>query len=94
MGCCLLAIIGALWPRLALLGVWILRPDIPGKEFPNTLYPVLGFIFLPTTTLAYELVKHFNGGVIDGVGLVILVLALLHDIGHVGAGMRRRRAVK
>ncbi len=93
MGCCLFAILSALWPRVILLAIWFLWPAVPKAAFQSELYPLLGFIFVPTTTLAYELIKYNNGGAIDGWWLILLALAFLHDIGHVGAGMRRKRVV-
>jgi len=92
MGCCLVAILGALWPRVTLILIWLLNPAVPQAAFQTSVYPMLGFIFLPATTLVYELAKYFHGGSLDGFWLLLLALAFLHDIGHVGAGLRRRRA--
>ncbi len=90
MGCCLMAIVGALWPRIALVVIWLFYSRVPHTAFHSTLWPVLGFIFLPTTTLAYELIKY-NWGIVDSpLSLIIMGLALLHDVGHLG-GFRRKR---
>jgi hypothetical protein len=92
MGCCFFAIIGALWPRLALIFIWLFKPAIPNAAFHTTLYPVLGLIFLPTTTLTYELIKYYHPShSIDNGYLLFLALAFLYDLGHVGLGMRGRK---
>ena len=79
MGCCLAALIGALWPRVVLICLWFM--DIPGRVFHTMLWPLLGFIFLPTTTLAYELIK-FKVGSIDNPWIILLAMAFLHDLGQ------------
>ena len=92
MGCCFFAIIGALWPRVALVCVWFFNVEIPQKAFATQLWPVLGFFFLPTTTLAYELIKWYHPThQVDNEWLALLAVAFLYDLGHVGLGMRRRK---
>jgi hypothetical protein len=57
--------------------------------FPSTLWPILGFIFLPTTLLWYTAVQHWFQGQWTLWPIVGLVLALMIDISP--AGGRRRR---
>jgi hypothetical protein len=52
---CLFAILAATFPRLALLLVWLFTP-IVNNAFGGWIVPLLGFIFLPFTTLMYALV--------------------------------------
>jgi hypothetical protein len=89
MGCCLLAIFGAVWPRLALAYLYFFT-GIPARVFKTTLWPLLGFVFLPTTTLAYELCVNHWGSAENIWSMVIIIVALLHDVGHLG-GFRKRR---
>ena len=89
---CLLAMFGGLFPRLALLIVWIARPALVGAAFNTFLWPLLGIIFLPFTTLIYVIVYT------PGVGLVgfdwfWVILAVLLDISHWGAGYTQRDQV-
>ena len=91
MGCCLIGCLGALWPRVTLVLIWIFARVIPEQAFTTSLWPLLGFFFLPTTTLAYELCRYYLHGVDNPWSLVILALAFLHDIGHLGAGARGAR---
>src|SRR3954465_8905797 len=53
---CLFALLGGLFPRLALLIVWIARPALVAAAFNTFLLPLLGFIFLPFATLIYVIV--------------------------------------
>ena len=92
MGCCLFAVIGAIWPRLALIFIYC-ATTIPQHVFKTTLYPLLGFFFLPTTTLAYELCVQFIGPLEGNPwGLILVVVAFLHDLTQLGVlrGGRKR----
>lgn len=93
MGCCLFAIIGTLWPRLALIGIWLFAPHIPATAFQTIRWPLLGFFFLPTTTFAYELIKYNWGSIDSPGGLIFMALAFLYDIGHLGGFRRRKRTI-
>ncbi|MCL5407227.1 MAG: hypothetical protein M1429_01900 [Patescibacteria group bacterium] len=57
---CLFAIIGAFAPRLAFILLWIFTPLV-SRVFGNIVLPILGFIFLPFTTLFYVLVASSLG---------------------------------
>jgi hypothetical protein len=56
------------------------------------LWPVLGFVFLPTTLLWYTAVQHWFAGQWTFWPVVGLVVALLVDLSP--AGGRRRRAAE
>jgi hypothetical protein len=55
------------------------------RAYATLLWPVLGFLFLPTTTLAYAWAKN-SGGTVEGFRLAIVVLAVLIDLGLIGKG--------
>ncbi|HUO09934.1 MAG TPA: hypothetical protein VM008_16640 [Phycisphaerae bacterium] len=91
MGCCLFAIIGAIWPRLALIFIYLFT-TLPQLVFKTTLWPLLGFLFVPTTTLAYELCVHYLGRLEDNLwSLLIVLLAFLHDLTQLGLARRPAR---
>jgi len=90
MGCCLVWILAAVWPRVTLAVIWLFANDIPRAAFKGQVWPVVGFIFLPATTLAYEICKARLGGIDSPLCLTLLGLAFLHDLGHFGAFRRRR----
>ena len=86
---CLLALFGGLFPRLALLILWIARPVRIDAAFDTWLLPLLGIIFLPCTTLIYVLLYTPGRGV-TGWDWFWIALAALLDIGHWGTGASQR----
>jgi hypothetical protein len=47
---CLLAMFAGLFPRLAVLILWVARPERIDAAFSTFLLPLLGIIFLPFAT--------------------------------------------
>jgi hypothetical protein len=102
VGCCLLAalLVGA--PRLGLFVWWFADPARFAAAFqpwslgtnlavPAWGLPLLGFLILPWTTVAYLFVSP---GGINGLDWAILAIALIIDLGAHGGGgtaYRRRR---
>jgi CDP-diglyceride synthetase len=87
---CLLALLAALSPRLALVLVWIFT-NLVDRAFTGFLLPLLGLIFLPLTTLVYVLAYRPVVGV-TGWGWFFVFLAVLFDLGsYVGGVFSRRR---
>ena len=87
---CLFAMFAGLFPRLGALFLWLARPAMWNAAFGGSwLWPLLGVIFLPWTTLAYVLV--FTGGV-NWFDWIILAFALFIDVGtYTGGGYANRR---
>ena len=93
---CLIAFGGLTLPRVAII-VIALVSDYIGTAFDSVLWPILGFFFMPTTTLAYAWAWHTRAGHhVAGVHLAIVILAALLDLGIIGSGrswfVGRRRA--
>ena len=86
---CLLAILGFFFPRLVLVLLWLFT-NWPALAFKTALWPVLGFLFMPFTTLAYEWAMVTNGSV-SGIYLVVLIIGILLDLGVLGGGGREAR---
>lgn len=76
-------------PRFAIVLV-VIFSDYIGRAYETTLWPFVGFLFLPLTTLAYALAINSNGSV-EGVYLVVVVVAVLIDLGIFGGSARKRR---
>jgi hypothetical protein len=76
--CCLALTAGFIGPRVALFLWWIFgdRVDV---AFESWIWPLLGLIFLPWTTLAYLLVWSPVGGVSGGEWIVV-ALGFLVDV--------------
>lgn len=91
MGCgCLVFLIGLAFPRAAMVILFLFTRWFHGV-FDNLLVPILGFIFLPYTTLWYSVVMHHWEGVWSFWPVVFLVIAILLDLGVIGGAGRRRR---
>ena len=89
---CLFGCLAFLAPRVTII-VLQLTTGYVTRAYQTLLWPVLGFLFLPLTTLAYAWAKN-TGGQIEGFRLVIVVLAVLIDLGVIGKGGRSMRKQK
>ena len=76
------------FPRVILILVWLLGGGWLQESYQTFLWPLLGFIFMPLTTLAYAVAWHMGDGAIEGPGIVVLVVAVLIDLGLLGGGTR------
>jgi hypothetical protein len=86
---CLLAVLGLITPRLIIIILWIFTSYI-GRAIDGALWSILGFIFLPTTTLMYAVAQNSFDG-LEGWGLVVFILGILVDFGVIGGGARASR---
>jgi len=89
---CLLVLVVLLFPRIILVLMWLFS-NILDRAYHGLVIPLLGFIFLPITTIVYAWMVT-NGLPIQGVNLIILIVAVLLDAGSHGSGVsysRRRR---
>jgi hypothetical protein len=86
---CLLAVIALMFPRLLMAVLWFFTDWFSGV-FSSTLWPVLGFIFLPVTTLWYSVVFNKYGGEWSTFNIVLLVIAIMIDMGSWNSGYRNR----
>ena len=89
---CIFALFGGLFPRLALLIVWIARPAMVGAAFGTFLLPLLGIICLPFATLIYVIVYDPVVG-LTGFDWFWVILAVLLDIGHWSPSYTQRNQI-
>ena len=87
---CVLVVIGLALPRVLMFFIWLLT-DWFGRGFETRVWPILGFIFLPYTTLAYLAAMLNNNHALSGLWLVLFVLVILVDIGNWGGGRAASR---
>ena len=87
---CLMVLLALAMPRLVVLCLWFLTHWFQGI-FNNLLWPILGFIFLPTTLLWYTAVHHWFGGQWTLWPIVGLVVALMIDLGPASGRRRAKR---
>jgi hypothetical protein len=82
---CLFALFAGMFPRLGTLFIWIARPNMFSAAFGGSwLWPILGIIFLPFTTLMYVVLWT------PGVGLTSwewfwIIMAVVLDVMHWGS---------
>jgi uncharacterized oligopeptide transporter (OPT) family protein len=88
---CLLTLVVLLFPRVILFLMWLFSNYLD-RAYHGLVIPLLGFIFLPITTIVYAWMVNSNLP-IEGFNLVILIIAVLLDAGSHGGGARyyRRR---
>jgi hypothetical protein len=87
---CLFLLVVLLFPRVALAVLFFFSRYLDRPYHDNILVLLLGFIFLPLTTLVYAWM--FNTGIPTvGANLIWLILAVVLDLGLVGGGYRRHR---
>ena len=80
-------------PRFVIVLV-VVFSDYIGNAFETTIWPFVGFLFMPLTTLTYAWAINSRGSV-DGLHLVVVILAVLIDFGLVGgSASKRRRAAR
>ena len=77
--CCLALAAGLIGPRIALVLWWIFDSDRFDLAFSTWVWPVLGILLLPWTTLAYLVVWSPVVGV-DGWEWIVVGLGLALDL--------------
>jgi hypothetical protein len=76
----LLIILSLFVPRIVLFVIWAFT-DIAKNVFEGWVWPLLGFLFLPFTTLAFVGAKCWaEDGRIDGWWIALMVVAVLLDL--------------
>jgi hypothetical protein len=76
--CCLFTVLLLLGARAVDIVWWIAQPARWDAAFSSVLWPILGIIFAPWTTMMYVLVAP--GGV-NGIDWLWIVLAVIVDVG-------------
>ena len=76
---CLAGLIALIAPRLLIVLLWLFSNWFAGM-FPSLVWPVLGFIFLPTTLLWYSVVQNVWAGAWGLWQILGLAIALAIDV--------------
>jgi hypothetical protein len=77
--CCLALITLGLGPRIALVAWWIFGDKVD-LAFDSWVWPLLGILVLPWTTLAYVIAWQPIVGVDGGWDYLLIVLGVIADI--------------
>jgi hypothetical protein len=88
---CLFVLLALAAPRLVVLVLWFATTWFRGI-FATILWPVLGFVFLPTTLLWYTAVQNWFGGHWTLWPVVGLVVALGIDVSPATRAPRRQKS--
>jgi hypothetical protein len=88
---CLTALLPA-FARIMLIMEWISRPVAWNAAFSTIIFPCLGFLFLPFTTLMYVWLVQGVGGIqgLDWLWLGLAVFCDLASLGSAGYANRNR----
>ena len=87
---CLLPILAVFFPRFVIILIAVFT-DWFSAAYNSLLWPILGFLFMPYTTLAYMAAMLKNHHTVDGGWLVLVIVAVFVDLGGQGHSVRRRR---
>jgi len=86
---CLLFLIVLAFPRV-ILAFMFFTSNYLQRAYDGLLLPLLGFLFLPLTTLTYAWMHNAHRP-LEGTNLLILVIAAVIDAGGLGGGEWHRR---
>ena len=89
---CLVALLALMLPRATIVFLYFITDWFRGV-FDTTLWPVLGFLFMPTTLLWYSVVQNWFDGVWSPLPIAGMVVAVLIDSSS-GNSARRHRTRK
>lgn len=89
---CLVVALGAMFPRIALVLIWLFSDWIQRAFSGEWVVPLLGLLFLPFTTLVYVALFAWQGEV-TGFLWFFVGLAFLGDVGSYASAPQARRAV-
>ena len=82
---CLLVLVILFFPRVVLVLMFLFTHYLQRAFHGGLLLPLLGFIFLPITTIVYAWEIN-NGLPLDGINLIWLLLAVVIDVSGWGSG--------
>jgi uncharacterized oligopeptide transporter (OPT) family protein len=86
---CLLLLLTLAFPRVAIVLLYLFSNFLE-KAYNSLLIIVVGFIFLPVTTIVYAWVVNSHHPV-EGLYLIAVVVSVLLDLGLIGHGARSSR---
>lgn len=86
---CLFVVLGLAVPRLTLVLLWLFTTWT--RVIDSALIGIAGFLLAPYTTLAYVTLGNVGDGQVEGaLDIVVLVIAVLADLGAYGGASRKK----
>jgi hypothetical protein len=86
---CIIVLIAVFTPRLAIFLIWVFTHWL-GEAYQTSIWPFLGFLFMPYTTLGYMAGMLNNNGTINGGWLFLVIICALTDVGAWGGSRKFR----
>ena len=86
---CLILLLGIAFPRFAIVLLFLFTGFLQ-RAYHSLLLVVLGFVFLPLTTIVYAWIVNGRHP-LDGIYLAALIIAALADLGLLGQSEYHRR---
>ena len=86
---CLLLLLTLAVPRVAIILLYLFSNFLE-RAYHSLVLILIGFIFLPVTTIVYAWIVNGHHPV-EGLYLVALIVSVLLDLGLIGHGASRRR---
>ena len=85
---CLVGCLALAFPRVALFLVWFLGGNYLSRAYEHWIFPLLGFFFMPLTTLTFAFGMNSLGqpNQMEPLGWLLVALAAAADIGLIGGG--------
>ncbi len=87
---CLVALFALISPRLALFFLWLFS-DLLEDAYDAWIVPLIGFFFLPWTTLAYAVMWAASTNRVGGIEWFIVAFAFFVDLAAWFGGSRARQ---
>ncbi|MGZ8599336.1 MAG: hypothetical protein ACXWX6_03905 [Actinomycetota bacterium] len=87
---CLLVLLALVTPRFVLAVLWLFS-DYLNQAFTSGWWGLLGFFFLPTTSIAYAIAQNevtARGGGLEAAGIIVVVIGVAVDLGLLGGSGR------
>jgi uncharacterized oligopeptide transporter (OPT) family protein len=86
---CLILLLTLAFPRVAIVLIYLFSNFLE-RAYHSLVLILIGFIFLPVTTIVYAWIVNGHHPV-EGLYLVALIVSVLLDLGLIGHGASRRR---
>lgn len=84
----MLIILALFLPRLVTAYLWVFTEWFSGV-FETRFWPILGFIFMPYTTIWYSAVSNWYDGAWGFWQIVVLIIAIIFDISSNSKGTKK-----
>ncbi len=85
---CLVGCLAVAFPRLAVFLVWLFGGNYFERAYEQWYWPVLGFFFLPMTTLTFAYAHNSLGqpGAVSPLGWLLVGIGFAADLGLLSGG--------